>query len=182
MKISHWNTAANLTRGAPIRCNCAPCWIENRRHRRASSGHRKDTSHKRNQDPFTARQVFELVGILLCPRIASWQVGLWGTQADEAAMPGPNATAQAHRNWNSLKFSRVFSLYPGKSVCWELESARRLCQDLLSQHKRSQKLQILLSRRPEVVGEHVYAKSTVMYRSACCNALRADPESKCTVK
>ena len=85
-------------------------------------------------------------------------------------------------NWNSLKFSRVFSLYPGKSVCWELESARRLCQDLLSQHKRSQKLLILLSRRPEVVGEHVYAKSTVMYRSACCNALRADPESKCTVK
>ena len=97
MKISHWNTAADLTRGAPIRCNCAPCWIENRRHRRASSGHRKDTSHKQNQDPFTARQVFELVGILLCPRIVSWQVGLRGTQADEAAMPGPNATAQAHR-------------------------------------------------------------------------------------
>ena len=54
-------------------------------------------THPTSRTRTRSRPVFELVGILLRPRIASWQVGLRGTQADEAAMPGPNATAQAHR-------------------------------------------------------------------------------------
>ena len=83
---------------APARHSHSARWIGNRRHRHIRMRHRKNTSHRRKQYLFDAHCVITIAEISLGLLIVSWKIGLLGIRVGEAAVPGPDTTAQTQPN------------------------------------------------------------------------------------